>query len=208
MATPLLVIVLSTYGDRALADDPETGEERLDPIELWNMVERDYRTTIPLEAENRLNAIMLALTSDLFFEDPIVFTAVCGALSQGELPDMVNGFMDDLVEHLTLAECLWGLYEVALVRDDDLPLGPRIEALIERIARDEVEEDVGDPLQIIPHYERFVIKQRHEMIQQLRLLGLPEEMLARLAAEDPTPYNDDAGQWEDPTPAKSSVGAL
>lgn len=192
LATTLLCVALSAYGDELLGSE-ELDIDPMDPIELWSRLETDFRCQLPLQAENRLNALLLALTTDQFYEDPLVFTAVCNGLYEGQPPDLVGGFIEQLAGTLTLPEALWGVFEVALVRDDDLPLGPPVMRLLDHLVGEESEEDIGLPEQVIPYQERFVEEMKGELIRQLTDIGIDRKLLVRIRATDPTPYHDDQG---------------
>jgi hypothetical protein len=55
LGTVILVILLTAYGEEIF---------ELDPLELYARIKDDFRCTLTEEGENRLNAIMLSLTSD------------------------------------------------------------------------------------------------------------------------------------------------
>ena len=164
MATPLLAIVLTAYGDEIFGDEAK-GIEPIDPIELYARIEEDFRAQLTEAGENRLQALMMAVATDGFYEDPLVFTSVAKALAVGDMGDLPDGIM----EEVTLPEAVWAVYEVALNRDDDIGLHPLVLALITGAADGESEEGQEQPL---PHHERFVAHQKLELASQLRSINV------------------------------------
>ncbi len=130
-ALTIYTILLDWFGPEVLHGDEDS--EAWDPIFLYNNIEEQFRVSFPVENENKLQAILLALETDAFYEDPSIFTAICLALSSGDLGDMVNGVLEDL----SLPEALWGMIEVGLLRDDEQEMAPAVDALMARLIRDE-----------------------------------------------------------------------
>ena len=160
--TVLLTILLRTYGEDIFD---------VDPVELYVRIQEDFRTTMSEEGENRLNALIMALSSNAFYEDPDVFRAVAAALYDGDLGDLINGTIDDI----TLPEILWAIYEVGLLREDeeDPEFAPAVQRIIdEEIAQAAEEADLDNPDSVVPYYERFVEDMKEDMLQQLRRLGV------------------------------------
>ena len=113
-ALVLLTIAMWAFGDEVLGD-PEQGVEAMDPSELWAGLNEIFGTWVSEEGENKLNAMTLALQGDLFYRDVEVFQAVCTALFDGDLGDlMATGF-----ENLTATEIMWAVLEVELAREDE-----------------------------------------------------------------------------------------
>lgn len=172
-ATVLHMIVLQAYGD-ALYGDGDT--DPMDPVELWLAIQEDFRTRVPEENENRLNALMLAMSTDAFYEDPVVFRSVCMSLAEGDLGDQVEGFM----EELELSEMLWGVYEVELNRDDRMEFEPDVEEIIDEAISS---SGVVDEAEL----EAYVEEYRQEMLADLMRLGVDPTVLRRIEMADLTP---------------------
>ena len=164
LALPLMTVLLSAYG-------PQVFEE--DPIDLWLTVEDDFNARITEEGENRVNASILALTTDLFYVDPLVLRAVALALFEGDLGDMVNGVLEDI----EFPEALWAVYEVGLMRGDDEEFSDDVSEYIDKLMRETAEdnEDLGmEPDEAIPYAVRFLEDMKGTLRDQLRLLGVRE----------------------------------
>lgn len=164
----LLVILLAAYGDE-LFD--------MDPLEIYERVKEDFRATITEEGENKLNAIMMAVSTDAFYDDPLAFRSIAAALYDGDLGDLVNGVMEDV----TLPEMLWAVYEVGLLREEmeEDDFSPSVQRVLDEAVSDEAEslEDAEDPEDVFPYYERFVEDNKQDLHSQLRKLGLLEDDL-------------------------------
>ncbi len=164
LATPLLAICMAAYGDDVFGD-ADKGIEAVDPIELFARLEEDFRAELPEAVENRIQALMMAISTDAFYEDPLVFSSVAAALADGDLGSMPDGILEDL----TIPEAMWAIYEVGHCRDDDVALGPQVLQELDAIIRSEAEELGGE---VLPHFERFMHDQKLDLASQLAVIGL------------------------------------
>lgn len=183
-ATVLQTILLCAYGGQALfghpGDELQPRRDPVDPVLLFNQAEQDFSVTIPPECENKINALVLATSSNAFYEDPAAFMAVCNALESGELGDLVSGF----VEEVTVPEMLWACYEVLLNRGySDDPFSPQVSAIIDEVVKTEVEDGQEGEL---AYYERYLLDEREELIQQLVKLGVSQDAITHLRSISPS----------------------
>ena len=158
LATPLLTIALCAYGDELFGD---ANHDPMDPVELFTRLEEDFRAELPEAAENRLNAILLAVSTDAFYQDPVAFNSIAASLATGDIGDMPDGLMEDL----SLPEAFWAVYEVGICRDDEMHLSPEIVQEIEGLTRKEASSGETS------HYEEFVQHQKLELASQLAQIG-------------------------------------
>lgn len=186
-ATALHVIVLTAYGD-AVYGSEEEDIPPIDPVLLWALLREDFSVTVPEANENRINALMTALITDGFYEVEEVFVATCLALYNGDMGDIVSGFMEDI----TLVEALWGIFEVALNRNDDLDFHPRIVARI----RAEMAEAVEETDHPFSYFVRGLIEGKTQIVRELTMLGAPDEAIAHVVNFDETPVHSDLGMLE------------
>lgn len=170
-ATTLHLIVLTTYGD-AVYGDPDQGLMPIDPVLLWALIREDFGVTVPESNENKLNALITAISTDAFYETEEAFVATCLALYNGDMGDIVNGILEDI----TAPEALWGMYEVALNRNDDMDFHPSIIARILRELAD-APEDTDDPLQ---YYLRDMVENKMRFLVELEALQIPEDVLLQI----------------------------
>ena len=162
-------ILLDRYGPTALHGDED--EEAWDPIVLYNQIETDFRITFPVENENRLQAVLTALETDAFYTDPMVFSAICMALGEGDLGDIVNGTL----EEISLPEALWGLIEVGLLRDDEQTMDPPVAAVMTSLIQEE-REDPADSSVV-----SAVLDTADDLRRELESLGVPSGHLDAIA---------------------------
>ena len=80
-AFTLMTILLSTYGQ-------DTFDEN--PVALFKNLEEDFNIKHPEESENRINAALTAMTTDLFFTQRASFKAITLALNEGDIGDIVE----------------------------------------------------------------------------------------------------------------------
>lgn len=185
-ATVLHMIILAAYGDEVYGS-VENGVEQADPVELWLRIKEDFSVTVPESNENKVNALMLALSTDAFYEDPLAFISICNALYSGDLGDLVDGMLEDL----TIPEMLWGIYEVELNRGESRGFILQIDKLMDEIIQNEAEDNEElEEEQVVPYYERFVQEMRDDMLIQMRILGVDETAIAKILKEDLTPAQD------------------
>ena len=173
LATVIHLIVLSAYGEE-LYGDPERGIEPMDPIELYARIQEDFSAQLTEEGENRLNGLMMAVSTDGFYEDPLVFTSVAHALFSGDLGDLVDGAIEDL----DVPNMLWAIYEVAANRDDDNEFSPPVAKLQEEVINSDIEGS-DDPEGEPPQYEVEVTKMHTRLLEQLHSLGVDSSKLPR-----------------------------
>jgi len=167
----LLTILLHLHGEEVFGSDTV---EQLDPAELWADTHAKTGIWLDEEAENKVNALMVAMLGDDFYVDDITFASVANALFDGDLGDMVNG----MFEAPALVEVMWAVTEVELARDEeDGPpvFGPRIRRLIDEVAAKEA-MDVGLA-------EQEVEQEITDMFTRLKLLGVTPAELRILREE-------------------------
>lgn len=186
-ATVLHMIILAAYGDEVYGS-LEYGIEPADPVELWLRIKEDFSVNVPESNENKVNALMLALSTEAFYDDPLAFISISNALYSGDLGDLVNGALEDL----TMPEMLWGIYEVELNRGDSEGFAIPIDRLIDEIIKNEAEDNEElEETEVVPYYEKFVAEMRDDMLVQMRMLGVDEMVIKKILKEDLTPTQPD-----------------
>lgn len=169
----LLTIALSTFGARVFGDE-DAGIEAMDPAEMWAEFNETYGTWVSEEGENKLNALITALSSMDFYKDLTTFMAVSNALYDGDLGDMING----VFEEPSVIEMMWATLEVELARDDNdaaPPLSPQVaEFMAAKMA--EEQEDLSA-------HEEAVNEAFFDMLDTLNEIGVPLSALRLLSEE-------------------------
>lgn len=172
----LLTIMLWAFRDRVFGD-PASGVEPMDPAEMWAETDEVFDTWVTEEGENKLNALILALTTPNFYNDVETFCAVSNALFDGDLGDMVSGKF----EEPSVIEIMWASLEVTLARDEDAesdtppPFSSKVRDFIARKLREEQEDHTEHEAAV---NEAFV-----DMMNLLRGIGVPLDALKLLHKE-------------------------
>lgn len=156
LATVLHVILLAAYGEEIYQSDP---------LSLYRQVEDDFSCRLPEQAENRINAIFMAVTGDAFYRDAEAFSAIAAALHDGDIGDVAA----DMFDAMTLHELVWVLYEVKLNREAEENFAPEVEKLIaETLQRETAAAGAVDD---------FLEEMKVELHTQLAELGVAAEDL-------------------------------
>tara|TARA_B100000579_G_scaffold95302_1_gene75422 strand:- start:77 stop:637 length:561 start_codon:yes stop_codon:yes gene_type:complete len=155
------VISLATFGEKVY---------EMDPLELFMALQDEYKMEISDEVCEKLQAILLATTTDAFFEDPVAFRAISNTLIEGD-----PGF--DGFDNLTVPEILWAIYEVEL-NHEEMEFSPAVSKLIEKELEEEVEDidEVEEAIQV-PYYHRAIRALRSELAEQLEAVGFANHEL-------------------------------
>ncbi len=148
--------MLAAYGEEIYTSDP---------LELYRRLEEDFTCRIPESAENKINAIFLALTTDAFYQDSEAFSAISASLYDGTLGDDI----EDMFDALTMQELVWALYEVRLNREDEEPFSPQVDKFIAETLQRETE--AGHAV------ENFLEEMKVDLHTQLAELGVPADDL-------------------------------
>lgn len=166
-ATVLHVIVLAEFGFTAIYGDDEN--HGMDPIELWEAIKSEFKVDIDEACENRLNAMMLGVSSDAFYNDPRAFGAIVRGLLWGDVSDCITEQFTDLTAtEISIAE--WELHNA---RGDDMEFAPDVLQLIiaeTQHEADDVEDTTGETLE----------DWRRHVDTWLTKIGLPEEIIREL----------------------------
>jgi len=152
----LLAILLAEYGYEIFGHDV---------LEIYQNIKDDFDVILPEEGENRLNAILLATTSDGFYTNVDIFNAICTSLYDGDLGDLV----DSLMEPTTVPEMLWAYYEVGLLYDaPQLPSTGVIRATKHILAQD----GLTGVFEATQYYQEFLTECKEDMKYQLHSIGM------------------------------------
>lgn len=160
MALPLMLILINQYGDELF---------EMDPVELYVNIEEDFHAQLTEEGENRVQAALLAMTTDQFYKDALSMRSIALALYEGDLGDLVNGVLEDV----EFPELLWATYEVGLLRDDDEEFSPEVQRFVDETVRSAA--DANDDLEeadVLPFYVKFLQETKQEFVEQLIALGV------------------------------------
>ena len=183
----LMAIALDLYGDEVFTKDP---------LELFKDMEDDLTGKLSEENENKLNAAITVMTSDVALRDPEVFTAVAKSFSAEDIDDITDGEPDD---DLGATEALWAIMEIGLLNDETFesieeqmsrPVidcinaamdneGVDLDALedAEEETREEAEQDI-EKAALEPYYRKACTLNLLELMRQLASIGVPKTVIA------------------------------
>lgn len=187
----LMAIALDLYGDEVFTKDP---------LELFKDMEDDLTGKLSEENENKLNAAITVMTSDVALRDPEVFTAVAKSFSAEDIDDITDGEPDD---DLGATEALWAIMEIGLLNDETFEVieeqmsrpvidcinaamdneGVDLDALedAEEETREEAEQDI-EKAALEPYYRKACTLNLLEMMRQLASIGVPKTVIADMLA--------------------------
>lgn len=182
-AFTLMTILLSQYGDETFTEEP---------IVLFRNLEEDFNCKLSDENENRINAAITTVTTDLAYHNPNVFKAVALALTEGDIGGIPDG--DD--EELEGSAALWAITEISLLKgtsggDDAFDLyDAKIHKLVGAALAEQAEEldevdDSVDTIQEAMREEYFVKRIREDLVElalQLKAIGMDEKVIKELLA--------------------------
>lgn len=159
-ATTLHVICLVQYGEDIYT---------VDPLELYARLNEDFGAVLSEENENKLQAILLATSTEGFYDDVRAFQAVCNTLLNGD-PGVES------LEELTVTEIFWAMWEVELNHGEE-EVSPEIANLIAREI-DEEGDDSSDVMGLRPNYVlRELAEHRKSLRKQLISIGVKDPEL-------------------------------
>ncbi len=161
LALPLITILLSAYGEELFV---------MDSVELYVDIEEDFNARMTESGENRVQAALMAMTTDMFYTDPLSTRSIALALYEGEIGDLVNG----VLEEVELPEVVWSAYEIGLLRDDDEEFSKEVQAWLDAMVQDTAEELNVDGQEVLPYYVQNLQVQIRLMLEQMAQLGLED----------------------------------
>lgn len=174
-ALTLATIMLSSYPDTDFGDE--------EAVTIIKSLEEDYKVDIPEENENKLNAIILVLTSDAPLVTREAFDAVALAFADGNIGDLIYG--GD--EELNGCYIIWALEMIALLTGDSFSevidyipdsLMEYLNSILDAEGVDvELSDDITDD---VPYYHNYVSDHMRTAIRELTQIGIrniPEEYI-------------------------------
>lgn len=169
-ATVLHIIALHTYG-------PEIYD--LELLEIRQRLSEDFHADLSEQNESKLNAVLLATSTDAFYNDPEAFQAICNTLVDGD-PGL------DVLSDLTIPEIMWGMYEVNLNHGED-QFGPRVEAVINQVIEGESNEPENEEEDPMAYIDSAMEEAREKLRHQLEEIGIDTPDLPPVRADSKPP---------------------
>lgn len=185
-AFTLMTILLSKYGEETFTEKPPA---------LFQRLEDDFGIKLPEESENRINAALTVMMTDLFQTNFSVFKSVTLALNEGDIGDFAIDFYGER-EELSTPEILWAITEYGLLtglnfKDAEDSLSPELIDKLNEIIDDEAEdtEDADNDTDTVseaftePYYQKYVTVNLLELARQLLSLGVENSIVSDLLKE-------------------------
>lgn len=191
-AFTLMTILLAAYGE-------EVFEENEMAVIFANL-EEDFSCKLSEETENKINAAITVMTTDLFYTNPNVFTATTLAFTDGDIGDIPTGVM----EEINVPAALWTIFEVSLLNDDDAEdstelFTPAVKQYVDSLIGNEAAdiEQVDDETDTVeeafqePYYQQYVNAKIKELARQLKTLGCDPVQIQTLLEENQLTLDDE-----------------
>lgn len=166
-----------------LFDDEDDGQP-LDPGALRILLE-DAVPGHDGDCRGKVTGLLMAVSGDDFFEDPVHFERMVSAIIHG---DPFRYEDDD--DYPSAAEMVWAVYQVGLMIDE--PLDELFQDRVKRFMSDVFDEEAEDKEALLEgldpefedpeeeYYERFVTLRRALLAKELLALGVDADWLADL----------------------------
>lgn len=181
-----LMTILLAYYDQEVFDEEE-------PEALFSRIEDDFNIRLSEEVENRINAALLVMTSDLAYTQVAAFKSVALALADGNIGSIPQG--GD--EELNAAEILWAITEIGLLNGESFDevseeLSESVKIFCNNTVADEAEDmeytEEGDELDTLEeaiqetYYQKFVTANLLALAKQLLQLEVSPSVVSELLA--------------------------
>ena len=176
----LMTILLPVFGDDLFTEDSSI---------LFADIEDYFDCHLSEESENRINAAITAMTTDLFFTNVNMFNAISLAFAEGDIGDIPEG----ILETPDVGDMLWAVQEVSLLigepkesEEFQSMFSPSVMSyvgdMIASVAEDleEVPDDVDELDEAFdePYFERVISENTAQMAKQLYMIGVDPTKLA------------------------------
>lgn len=170
----LIAILLPVFGDDLFTEDTSI---------LFADIEDYFDCHLSEESENRINAAITAMTTDLFFTNVNMFNSIALSFAEGDIGDIPDG----ILETPDVGDMLWAVQEMSLLigepkesEEFQSKFSPAVVAYInEKLATvaedlDEVPDDVDtlDEAFEVPYFERVIDENTAQLIKQLYMIGV------------------------------------
>ena len=176
----LMTILLPVFGDDLFTEDSAV---------LFADIEDYFDCHLSEESENRINAAITAMTTDLFFTNVNMFNAITLAFAEGDIGDIPEGVM----ETPDVGDMLWAVQEVSLLIGEPKEseefqslfspsvmryVGDMLASVAEDM--DEIPDDVDtlDEAFDEPYFDRVISENTAQMAKQLYMIGVDPAKLA------------------------------
>ena len=175
----LMTILLPVFGDDLFTEDSAV---------LFADIEDYFDCHLSEESENRINAAITAMTTDLFFTNVNMFNAITLAFAEGDIGDIPEGVM----ETPDVGDMLWAVQEVSLLvgepkesEEFQSMFSPEVMSYVGNMLASVAEDDeVSDGIDELdeafnePYFERVIDENTAQLSKQLCMIGVDPAKLA------------------------------
>ena len=175
----LMTILLPVFGDDLFTEDSAI---------LFADIEDYFDCHLSEESENRINAAITAMTTDLFFTNVNMFNAITLAFAEGDIGDIPEGVM----ETPDVGDMLWAVQEVSLLvgepkesEEFQSMFSPEVMSYVGNMLAsvaedDEVSDDIDELDEAFnePYFERVIDENTAQLSKQLYMIGVDPAKLA------------------------------
>lgn len=146
-----------------------TDDELSDPLEVWYSVREKFNIDLPVENENKINAIMAAMANDAWTQSRAAFHAIVLGMIQGD----VDSLVDDDGDEVSVGEIADCLATVGVLMLDEITFSKDVRDFI----TDSVMRDAVDPeAEPAPDY-------LEDVLSDFAKLEMPEDMIRQFAED-------------------------
>lgn len=175
----LMTILLPVFGDDLFTEDSAV---------LFADIEDYFDCHLSEESENRINAAITAMTTDLFFTNVNMFNAITLAFAEGDIGDIPEGVM----ETPDVGDMLWAVQEVSLLMGEPKEseefqsmFSPEVMSYVGNMLAsvaedDEISDDIDELDEAFnePYFERVINENTAHLSKQLYMIGVDPAKLA------------------------------
>lgn len=158
-ATVLHAITLATFEEEFYS---------WDSLEIYARLEEEYSASLHEDNENKLMAMITAVSTPFFYRDLEVFNAVATSLTSGD-----PGLADVGFDTSTILDIFWAVYEVGL-NVEEIDFSESIKNFINENIEDEAVETDTDQKEVTDKYTKAVKEMSVELHSQLNKVGFNE----------------------------------
>lgn len=165
--TTVLSICLAQYGEDTFTEDA---------VEIYARLSEDFGTYLHDALESKLQALITAITTPYFMDEPEIFTSISKTLLTGD-----PGLSEFIPDTPTLLEILWAIYEVGLsTGDDDEEFSPAVQNVIDLVIQNESIQNEDLPVTvdaITLVYQTGLEEMAEELSEELQRVGFEKPVM-------------------------------
>ena len=140
-----------------------------DPLAVWYEVRDVFGIDLPVEHENRINAILASIANDAFTKSRTAFRAIVLGIARGDIDSLIDNEDDDV----SIQEIAITLATIGTFIGDNLEMSEDVKKFI----MEEIMEEAADA--DAPQAEDYL----EEIIKDFAHVDMPEDLIAEFAQD-------------------------